>query len=311
MERISTVSISNPFCYSVVSYKSFPRTLICAETTAYLKSVTYNFCRPFLVDLIATYRKGVIDLVVIWSLQHLLDYERYGSCDYILFYQSRRYENQIDCSLQVHGQLTLRYVIPTTHKFVEGELLQFTLYDVHLRHYYSDLLACVRLPKESKAPLAVCAYVSDANSAAEIRSFVAYHKLQQASFVTLYSSSPASEMIAMFPETVKEGFVRVVDFSWPRINREVPEIINNQHAQLNSCFYRVRNEAKAVLLCDVDEYVYSESSSVIKAVAKYQNTQFDVLYVRSVDRVLIRFKLPTSRIKGMTFRSVKSTCSQG
>lgn len=230
--------------------------------------------------MIATYQQGVIELTLVWSIQHLIDYPLYQTCNYRVRYGSRWYNNTLDCSLQAHGQITLRFLIPTSKSFSDGDLFRFSLVDDHLRRSFPSLVACVQTPLPAKADFAVCAYVSDTNSDAELRSFVAYQKVQNASFVVLYASCCMEKLTNLFSKSIRTGFVRLVDFSWPRINRQVPEIINNQHAQISSCYYRYRNEAKALLMCDVDEYLYSETSSVKKVINEVGKSEIEVGYVR-------------------------------
>lgn len=230
--------------------------------------------------MIATFEQGAIELTLVWSIQHLVDYPLYQTCNYRVRHGSRWYNNTLDCSLQAHGQITLRFLIPTSKSFSNGDLFRFSLVDDHLRRSFPSLVACVRTPVYPKADFAVCAYASDSNSDAELRSFVAYQKVQNASFVVLYGSCCLEKLTTLFSKSIEAGFVRLVDFSWPRINRQVPEIINNQHAQINSCFYRFRNEAKALLMCDVDEYLYSETSSVIREINKIGKSAIGVGYVR-------------------------------
>lgn len=232
------------------------------------------------MDIIATYHRGVIELTLVWSIQHLIDYPLYQTCSYRVRYRSRWYNNTLDCSLQAHGQITLRFLIPTSRSFSDGDLFRFSLVDDHLRRSFPSLVACVQTPLSEKADFAVCAYMSDTNSDAELRSFVAYQKVQNASFVILYASCCMEKLTNLFSKSIQAGFVRLVDFSWPRINRQVPEIINNQHAQISSCYYRYRNEVKALLMCDVDEYLYSETASVKNVINEVGKSGIEVGYVR-------------------------------
>ena len=53
------------------------------------------------------------------------------------------------------------------------------------------------------------------------------------------------------------------------------EQCNNQQSQVNSCFYRYKYRANAVVLCDVDEYVYSESYPFdLPAVVRMTQTRY-------------------------------------
>ena len=232
------------------------------------------------MDIIAIFQSKIVELTLVWSIQHLIDYPLYQTCSYRVRYGSRWYNNTLDCTLQAHGQITLRFFFFSSKSFSDGDLFRFSLVDDHLRRSFPSLVACIHIPVKPKADFAVCAYVSDTNSDAELRSFVAYQKVQNTSFVVLYGACCLEKFTKLFSKWLKTGFVRLIDFSWPRINRQVPEIINNQHAQISSCFYRFRNEAKALLMCDVDEYLYSETSSVIDIVNEIGKTSLEVGYVR-------------------------------
>ena len=63
----------------------------------------------------------------------------------------------------------------------------------------------------------------------------------------------------------------------------MPNQRNNQQSQVNSCFYRYKYRVNAVVLCDVEEYVYSElypfDLPAVVRMMQAQHPQYDAINV--------------------------------
>ena len=123
---------------------------------------------------------------------------------------------------------------------------------------YFDVKSCITIPPEKKLPIISCSYISNYNTIAELRSFIAFHRIQGVSKVVFYQSTVIEGFEKAFEKLINSGYLITIDFTWPR-----PEGIcglkqrTNQLAQINACYNRFRFYADALIMCDVDEYIYS------------------------------------------------------
>lgn len=104
--------------------------------------------------------------------------------------------------------------------------------------------------------IAICAYVSRYNSYYEVRSWVLYYKMIGIKQIILYSTS-FIPFKSDFRDEIKSGFLKWVNVLWPVNNYYEKEQRSVQHIQINSCFYRYRNNFEYIINVDVDEYLLS------------------------------------------------------
>lgn len=57
---------------------------------------------------------------------------------------------------------------------------------------------------------------------------------------------------------IQSGYLKLIDFTWPRHVKGWVIQCSNQQAQMNAAFYRFKYEVKAMIICDTDEFIYSE-----------------------------------------------------
>lgn len=93
----------------------------------------------------------------------------------------------------------------------------------------------------------------------ELKSFVAYQKLINISKVYFWVSTSIPHLEEVLRKPIQDGFVELIDFTWPRPNKAVIQQRNNENAQRDFSFYRLKYVTDAVIECDVDEYVNSET----------------------------------------------------
>ena len=134
----------------------------------------------------------------------------------------------------------------------------FTLTNLIQHRVYSNVTSCVHIPPPKRLPVISCSYICDYNTVDELKSFVAFQRMSNISMVVFYLVTPIPFLHEALAKSISEGYVRVVDFSWPRTNTRIRPVQNNQQAQYNTCFYQFKYDADAIILCDVDEYIYSE-----------------------------------------------------
>ena len=253
----------------------------CNDYTAYLKTITNDTRQPFLVDVNPVYSSKMLHFYITLSLNHLGYFLQELHTKYTLVFQDQVYDHSMKW-VQFSGLLIFH--VPVTTEYRSGDVVTFTLRNHVQNRVYRDVRACVKVPPTRTLPLVACSYVSNYNSMAELESYVAFQRVTNVSMVVLYRATPMPSLETTFADLIREGYVRVVDFTWPRPQRSFPQRCNQQ-AQMHSCYYRFKHDAEAIILNDVDEYVYSElyPFDLPRAVraAHRHHPKFDVFYVRA------------------------------
>ena len=230
---------------------------VCADYTAYLKTVTSDISKPFLVNVDVYQLDRLLTFYLVINTMHLGNYMQEGHFMFTLLFDGKEYDNLNNKKNTDVGYIVIKFEVPVSSPYQEGQLIEFTLKDNQRFHKYDSVKACVRYPNPDPLPLAICAYVSDYNSIDEIRSWIAFYQLQKVSMVILYVSTPMPYLATEFAHLISIGFLRLIDFTWPRQIKGYHIQCSNQQAQMNSCFYHFKYEVQALIICDVDEYVYS------------------------------------------------------
>ena len=71
-------------------------------------------------------------------------------------------------------------------------------------------------------------------------------------------ATPIQNLTTAFSKMLESGYLKIIDFTWPRIQISKYIQDSTQQAQMNSCFYRFKYDVESMILCDIDEYVFSE-----------------------------------------------------
>ena len=165
----------------------------------------------------------------------------------------------------------LKYIVPRIN--ISGKL---SLFDHSTNLIYKDLPYKTLFPQPMRK-IAVCAYISNYNSAAELKLFLAYYLLQNIDNVIFYCSINCTYFKNLLKMEINTGYVILYEFPWPltetfgKIQRSV------QGSQINSCYYRHKNYFKYIISQDVDEYLYSElyPFDLYKAISKVYEINSD------------------------------------
>ena len=231
---------------------------ICNDYTSYLKTVTPDILKPFLVnvDVYAIDRSLVFYIVI--NTMHLDNYQYEQHNQYTLLFLNTSYRNLFSRRNTDIGYSVLKYSVPTSLQYNEGDIIEFSLIDIKRHHPYNNIKACIRLPNPHPSPMGVCAYVSDYNTINELRFWISHYRVQNVSMVIFYVATPMPQLVTEFGGLIRSGYLRLVDFTWPRHVRGWPIQCSNQQAQINSCFYHFKYEVQSLILCDTDEFIYSE-----------------------------------------------------
>ena len=214
---------------------------------------------PFLVGVTSVFVNRVIEIYITINYQHMKNKTGQRSINYTLNFKSRIYNNIYATNNYPAGYNQLKFIIMDYTFYQNNDIISFTLKDHSNNRTYHDVKSCILIPPVNKLPLITCSYISDYNTIAELRSFIAFHRIQRVSKVVFYQATPIDGFEKAFEKLISSGYLIVIDFTWPRpknVHRLPQE--TNQLAQINACYNRFRFLADALILCDVDEYIYSK-----------------------------------------------------
>ena len=230
---------------------------ICKDYTSYLKTVTPDINKPFLVNVDVYQLDRILTFYLVINTMHLSNYKTEDHFNFSLLFNNYEYPNLNQRKNQDVGYIVIKFEVPVNSPYQQGQLIEFTLKDKKRFHKYENVKACIRYPNPDPLPLAICAYVSDYNSIDELRSWIAFYRIQKVSMIIFYVSVPMPVLQTEFASLISSGFLRLVDFTWPRKISGYPIQCSNQQSQMNSCFYHFKYEVQALIICDTDEYIYS------------------------------------------------------
>ena len=230
----------------------------CTNYTSYLKGITSDILKPYIVDVDVYYIHSSLVYYVILNTMHLDDYPHEQHAEYILLYLGKEYPNEMPKRNVDIGFSVLKFTVSDSKHYNEGDVVTFSLIDTLRHHPYDRIQACVRYPNPNPLPLAICAYVSNYNSVDELRFWISFYRVQKVSMVILYVTTPMPQLRTEFASLIQSGYLKLIDFTWPRHVKGWVIQCSNQQAQMNAAFYRFKYEVKAMIICDTDEFIYSE-----------------------------------------------------
>ena len=146
----------------------------------------------------------------------------------------------------------LKYIVPNMKQ--SGNV---SLYDHATNVTYKDL-PYKSLVQQPKRKVAVCTYISNFNTADEVKTWVAFYILQGVDNVIYYCSVSCDYFKIVLEKEIKSGFVIFYEYPYPINNLFGPVVFSVQASQINSCLYRHSDSFEYVIPHDVDEYFYSE-----------------------------------------------------
>ena len=210
---------------------------------------------PHLLDIYGTYKNNSLHITVFLNTYHLYDYLNRTHHNYSLLYESKWYENTRPCYHEAQ-HIHLEFSVPVVNENSLNTIHYATVRDNMFGVVYQNVQFCIKHEK-IRTNLAVCAYIARMDPLNEIRSWVAFQFLQKVELVILYISEPYPELEESLHESIQKGVVELKNFQWPRRGLHGVIVHSNQQAQINMCFFTNRHRVKWMILCDIDEYVYS------------------------------------------------------
>jgi hypothetical protein len=208
--------------------------------------------------------KNTITLHITVITGHMKNMYNYTYKNYIVQYNGVTYYNkELQYPLKnvphdVFGFNQLKFYIPVKKNYQECEPFIFTLKDKVHNITYSNIKGYIRQAPKKRRKCAICSYISTFNTIGEIKSWVAFQRIQNVSNIIFYVAEEYAEFYKAFSSLIASGYIIVIDYTWPR--REQKGFIQrcNQMSQVNACANRFKYFFDAILSIDVDEYVYSK-----------------------------------------------------
>lgn len=248
--------------------------------------MTDDILTPYIAGVSSIFVNHVLEIYITINYAHLKNRAGQKNWNYTLLYKSRIYNNVYATDKYSGDFNQLKFIIDDNSSYQNNDIISFTLKDHLNNRTYSDVKSCITIPPKQKCPVITCSYISDYNTIAEIRSFVAFHRIQKVSKVVLYLATPIIGFEKAFEKLINSGYLIVIDFTWPRpINVQKKLQRTNQVAQMNSCYNHFRFFADALIMCDVDEYIYSVQfpynlpSAIHYLVETYCNRNVFIVYI--------------------------------
>ena len=217
-----------------------------------LRQCQKNDSFPLVNDVIVVDKKNMRNIYVIINNGNALPaYRNIRDMNVKLVYGNQTFRNLFKVGKEDNIRL-LKYVVkdvPLTNTV--------TLID-HATSWKYQSLPFQVLPVQPKRKVAICAYISDYNSANEIKSFLAFYLIQNVDTVILYCAVNFSYYYNLLRKEIENGYVILYSYPWPLTNAYGKIQRSIQISQMNSCYYRHRSYFEYIVMIDVDEYMYSE-----------------------------------------------------
>ena len=218
-----------------------------------LREAQHNTEVPLVNDIVVSNHNDswIVYVIINNGNTHNESFRDYRSANVTLEIDKRIYYNKLSGCRLINLRV-LKYIVPNMKP--SGKL---TLLDHSRMIEYKDL-PYKSLVKQPKRKVAVCAYISNYNTAAEIKSFLAFYLLQGIDKIIFYCSIHCDYFQNLLKKEIDIGYVIVYEYYWPLTKRYGPIQLSVQGSQINSCYYRHREYFEYIISQDVDEYFYSE-----------------------------------------------------
>ena len=230
-----------------------------------LREAQHNTEVPLVNDIVVSNHNDSWRVYVIINNgnTHNESFRYYKSMNVTLEMNKKIYYNMFPECI-IYNLRVLKYIVPEMKP--SGKL---TLVDHSRMIEYKDL-PYQAIIKQPKRKVAVCAYISRYNFAAEIKSWLAFYLLQGIDTIIFYCSVNCDYFQNLLKKEIDIGYVILYEYYWPLTKRYGPIQLSVQGSQINSCYYRHREYFEYIISQDVDEYFYSElyPYNLYKAITK-------------------------------------------
>ena len=214
---------------------------------------TYNLTIPFITDAILYDDMGW-KLLVTLSATHLPQREERFKGEFLLQYNGIHYQGER--KPHEYSLLIMKYQLPN-NTIINGSI-RFSIINNETNLYYPNCVARV-LPRHVKGGIATCSFATNYDTFYDIANFISYNLFAGVDTVILYVSSQFAFIPVLhflFGKRLK------VFLFWPIRN------IGYGHydvliAQLNSCYYRNRDQFEYLIMIDLDEMLFNHTNETL------------------------------------------------
>ena len=207
-----------------------------------LREAQHNTEVPLINDIVVSNHNDswIVYVIINNGNTHNESFRDYRNANVTLDIDKRIYNNKLSGCRLINLRV-LKYIVPNMKP--SGKL---TLLD-HSRMIEYKNLPYKSLVKQPKRKVAVCAYISNYNSAAEIKSFLAFYLLQGIDKIIFYCSIHCYYFQNLLKREIDIGYVILYEYYWPLTRRYGPIQLSVQGSQINSCYYRHRDYFEYIL----------------------------------------------------------------
>lgn len=246
---------------------------MCYDYTSYVQTITNDPNKPILADIIAYGFSNRTEVYVIISVycvpEAIRSVEQHQN--YSLFYKGIEYTSVFPLKSFYPFHSVMKYVLPSMlplfrkipHSQFYGSF-QVTLVNNIQHRVMKDISVCLRPTGPSVRHTTICAYISQYNSVPEIHHWLAYYDYMKIDKIYLYDTDNYYTLRRSIEKSPIRKKVQFVNWQFPQnhLENNLPRQLNHQYAQADSCFYRNKYASRYVMLCDVDEYFYVNSTTI-------------------------------------------------
>lgn len=247
---------------------------------------TYNLSIPFITDAILYDDMGW-KLLVTLSATHLPQKEERFKGSFLLHYDGMDYEGER--KPHEYSLLIMKYHLPNI-AIINGSI-RFSIRNNETNLFYPNCMARV-LPRHVKQGVATCSMATNYDTFYDIANFISYNLFAGVDTVILYVSSRFSYIPVLhflFGKRLK------VFLFWPIRN------IGYGHydvliAQLNSCYYRNRDQFKYLIMIDLDEMLFNHTNETLYDLIDSQFTSPSYCSIQVILSLSLNYRLRMTAI---------------
>lgn len=214
---------------------------------------TYNLSTPFVADALVYDDMGW-KLLVIISATHMRQKQSTFLGRFRLLYDGKYYEGA--GKLHELNLLIMKYSLPYLNHH-KGKVV-FTIVNKKSKLYYPNCTAHVLL-HHKKQGIATCSLVTSFENFYDVSNFISFNLFAGVNTVILYVSEQFNYIPVLHFLFGKR--LKVVYF-WPVRNITLGQN-DVQIAEINSCYYRNRDQYKYLIMLDIDELLFNHTNMTL------------------------------------------------
>lgn len=214
---------------------------------------TYNLSTPFVADALIYDDMGW-KLVVIISATHMKQKSSTFQGTFLLLYAGQYIRGEK--KLHELNLLIMKYTLPHLRDFT-GRVV-FSIVNEQSKLYYPNCTAQI-VSHHGKQGIATCSLVTNFENFYDVSNFIAFNLFAGVNTVILYVSEQFNYIPVLHFLFGKR--IKIVHF-WPVRNITLGQN-DVQIAEINSCYYRNRDQYKYLIMLDIDELLFNHTNMTL------------------------------------------------